>query len=155
MSTDRTLLRHTLATLAYRGAKSLRGAPPEFASYDGGGRAPLRILAHLGDLMEWGVSMASGERKWHDTEPVSWEAESERFFAALKKFDDYLASEEPVMCELTRLFQGPVADALTHVGQMAMLRRMSGSGIGGENYFVAQIETGRVGPEQAPPKRTF
>jgi len=153
--TDRDLLRHTLATLAYRGAKALRGAPAEFASYDAAGRAPLKILAHLGDLMEWGVSMADGTRKWHETEPASWEAESERFFTALKAFDDYLASDAAVACDLTRLFQGPIADALTHVGQLAMLRRMSGAAIGGENYFAAPIETGRVGPDQAPPKRTF
>lgn len=152
---DRELLRHTLATLAYRGAKALRGAPAEFAAYDGGGRAPLKILAHLGDLMEWGVSMADGRRVWHDTEPVSWESECDRFFAALKAFDDYLASDAEIKCDLPRLFQGPIADALTHVGQIAMLRRMSGAGIGGENYFVAQIESGRVGPDQAPPKRTF
>ena len=153
--TDRDLLRHTLATLAYRGAKSLRDAPPEFAAFDGGGRAPLKILAHLGDLMEWGLSMANGQRKWHETTPESWQAESDRFFAALQAFDDYLASEAPIVCDVARLFQGPIADALTHVGQLAMLRRMAGAGIGGENYFVADIVVGRVSAEQAPPKRSF
>src|ERR1043165_7852030 len=155
MSTDRALLRHTLATLAYRGAKALRGAPASFADYDGAGRTPLRIVAHLGDLMEWALSMADGTRRWHETAPSTWEAECARFFAALKAFDDYLGSDAEVTYELTRLFQGPVADALTHVGQIAMLRRMAGAGIGGENYFVAEIESGRVGPDQAPPKRTF
>ncbi len=153
--TDRALLRHALATLAYRAAKALRDAPPEFASYDGGGRAPLKILAHIGDLMEWAVSMADGTRKWHETAPESWEAESERFFAALKSFDDFLASDAPVACDVTRLFQAPIADALSHVGQIAMLRRMAGAATPGENYFAAQIETGRVGPDQAPPKRPF
>jgi hypothetical protein len=155
MSSDRALLRHTLATLAYRGAKALRGAPASFAEYDGAGRTPLRIVAHLGDLMEWALSMADGRRQWHETAPSTWEAECDRFFAAMKAFDDYLGSDAEVTCELTRLFQGPVADALTHVGQIAMLRRMAGAGIGGENYFVAEIESGRVGPDQAPPKRTF
>ena len=75
--------------------------------------------------------------------------------AALQSFDDYVASEEAIACDVMRLFQGPIADALTHVGQIAMLRRMSGSRIPGENYFAAQIETGRVGPDQAPPKRPF
>ena len=153
--TDRSLLRHTLATLAYRGSKALRDAPPEFASYDAAGRTPLEILAHLGDLMEWGASMANGTRKWHETEPGSWTAECDRFFAGLKSFDDYLASDGEIQCELTRLFQGPIADSLTHVGQLAMLRRMSGAKISGENYFVADIATGRVGPDQAPPRRTF
>ena len=153
--TDRALLRHILATLAYRAAKALRDAPSEFASYDGAGRTPLEIVAHLADLMEWGVSMANGTRKWHETEPGSWDAECGRFFAALQSFDDFLASEEAIACDVGRLFQGPIADALTHVGQIAMLRRMSGSRIAGENYFAAQVETGRVGPDQAPPKRPF
>lgn len=153
--TDLALFRHALATLAYRAAKALRGAPPEFASYAGAGRTPLEIVAHLGDLMEWGTSMANGTRKWHETEPGSWDAECGRFFAALQSFDDYLGSGGEVHCELARLFQAPIADALTHVGQLAMLRRMAGAKIVGENYFVAEIETGRVGPEQAPPKRTF
>lgn len=153
--TDRDLLRHTLATLAYRAAKALRDAPPEFANFNGAAVPPLKIVAHVGDLMEWGVSMANGTRKWHDTDATTWTAECDRFFAGLKAFDDYLASDADIACELTRLFQGPVADALTHVGQLAMLRRMSGAKIGGENYFVADIEAGRVGPEQAPPKRTF
>ena len=153
--TDRALLRHALATLAYRGAKALRDAPEEFANYGAAGRTPLEIVAHIGDLMEWGTSMANGTRKWHETEPASWSAECGRFFAALKAFDDYLASDADVACEQTRLFQGPIADALTHVGQIAMLRRMSGASIPGENYFAAQIETGRVGPDQAPPKRPF
>ena len=153
--TDRALLRHILATLAYRAAKALRDAPSEFASYDGAGRTPLEIVAHLADLMEWGVSMANGTRKWHETEPAAWDGECGRFFAALQSFDDFVASEEAIACDVTRLFQGPIADALTHVGQIAMLRRMSGSRIAGENYFAAQVETGRVGPDQAPPKRPF
>src|SRR6266498_1143423 len=92
-NTDRALFRHTLATLAYRAAKALRDAPPEFASYDGAGRTPLEIVAHVGDLMEWGLSMSNGTRKWHETEPGSWKAECGRFFAALQSFDDFLASE--------------------------------------------------------------
>ncbi|HEY6138536.1 MAG TPA: hypothetical protein VI670_12300 [Thermoanaerobaculia bacterium] len=155
MSSDRAFLRHALATLAYRGAKALRGAPASFADYDGAGRTPLSIVAHLGDLMEWSVSMADGTRQWHETAPSSWDAECERFFAALEAYDDYLASDAEVQCEMTRLFQGPLADALTHVGQLAMLRRMAGAPTLGENYFVAQIETGRVGNDQAPPHRPF
>lgn len=151
----RELLRHTLATLAYRGGKTVRGAPADFANFQGGGRAPGKILAHIGDLLDWALSMANGTRQWHESEPLPWEKEGERFFAALKRFDDYLASAEPLQSPVEKLFQGPVADALTHVGQLAMLRRMAGSPIVGENYFVADIAVGRVGAEQTPPKRTF
>ena len=79
----------------------------------------------------------------------------ERFFAALKSFDDFLASKAPVNAPLEKLFQAPVADALTHVGQIAILRRIAGAPVKGENYYVAEIDAGRVGAEQAAPKREF
>lgn len=157
MTESRTLLRHTLATLAYRGGKAIRSAPAGFAHYGASDspRTPAKILAHIGDLMDWGLSMADGRRQWHDSTPLEWNQECERFFAALKKFDDYLASDEPLQAPIEKLFQGPVADALTHVGQIAMLRRMAGLPIKGENYFVAEITRGRVGQDQAPAKREF
>ena len=153
----RQLLRHTLATLAYRGGKAIRGAPESFAQYSANdtSRTPVKILAHIGDLMDWGLSMADGRKKWNDSEPLPWEKEAERFFASIKTLDDYLALDKPLNSPLERLFQGPVADALTHVGQIAMLRRMAGCPIKGENYFVADITAGRVGAEQALPKREF
>jgi hypothetical protein len=151
----REFLRHSLATLAYRGGKVVRGAPAEFAGFAAGVRTPAQILAHIGDLLDWALSMANGTRQWHESKPLSWDEGGARFFAALKSFDDYLASEEPLQASAEKLFQGPVADALTHVGQIAMLRRLGGCAIAGENYFVADIVAGRVGVEQTPPKRTF
>ena len=157
MSDSRVFLRHTLATLAYRGAKAIRNAGPTFADYGGPetARTPVKILAHSGDLMDWGLAMADGRREWKDSLPLPWEQECERFFAALKKFDDYLASDKPLAVSAEKLFQGPIADALTHVGQIAMLRRMAGVAIKGENYFVAEIAVGRVGAEQTPPRKEF
>jgi hypothetical protein len=151
----RELLRHTLATLAYRGAKTVRDAPTTFADFSGTGRTPAQILAHLGDLLDWALSMADGSRKWNESKPLTWDQESERFFAALKKFDDYVASAETLQAPVEKLFQGPVADALTHVGQLAMMRRLAGCPIKAENYFAAAIEVGRVGADQTPPKLTF
>jgi hypothetical protein len=157
MSDARALLRHTLATLAYRGGKAIRNAPASFANYGSPdtSRTPAKILAHIGDLMDWALSMAEGQQKWHDSTPLVWEKECERFFTALRKFDDYLASGKPLNASAEKLFQGPVADALTHVGQIAMLRRMAGAPMKGENYFVAEISSGRVGPDQAPPLKEF
>jgi len=157
MTTDpkREILRHTLATLAYRGGKTVRDAPSSFADFAGAGRTPAQILAHLGDLLDWALSMADGSRKWNDSKPLPWEQERARFFAALKKFDGYLASDQPLQAPVERLFQGPIADALTHVGQLAMLRRLANVPIVGENYFVADIAAGRVGAEQSPPKKPF
>ena len=154
MDDSRTLLRHTLATLAYRGGKTIRNAPAGFAEYGApeSARIPAKILAHMGDLMDWALSMADGSRKWHDSTPLPWDAEGERFFACVKRFDDYLASDQPLQATAEKLFQGPIADALTHAGQLAMLRRMAGAPIQGENYFAAEITVGRVGADQAARK---
>jgi hypothetical protein len=151
------LFRHTLATLAYRAGKALRGAPPEFAAYqaDESSRTPAEILAHMGDLFDWAFSIAEGKPAWRDSRPLSWDAEVARFFAALARFDERVRSAG-LSGELeAKLFQGPVADALTHTGQLAMLRRMAGCACRGENYYAAEIVTGRVGLEQAAPRREF
>lgn len=151
------LLRHTLATVAYRAGKTLRDAPPHFGTFHVGDktRTPSQILAHLGDLYDWAYAMASGNPAWRDSTPLPWPNETVRFFAALKKFDEYLASDAQLHCALEGLFQGPVADSLTHVGQIAMLRRLANSPVKAENYFKAEIVAGRVGPEQSSPRREF
>ncbi len=155
--TSRELLRHTLATLAYRGSKAVRGAPPEFAAFRlrEGGRTPAEILAHVGDLFDWALSLAKGRQAWKDSAPLSWDAEVARFFAALELFDAVLASDAPLASPAEKLFQGPIADAFTHVGQITMLRRLCGAPIKGENYFQAEIAAGRVGPKQAVPRKEF
>lgn len=152
---ERALLRHTVATVAYRGGKTIRDAPAEFANFADAGKTPAKILAHIGDLFDWALSMAKGAQKWHDSEPLEWEQEKRRFFATLAAFDAYLASDAPLHAPVEKLLQGPVADALTHIGQLAMMRRLAGFPMRGENYYVAQIETGRVGAEQAKAVREF
>ena len=151
------LLRHTLATLAYRGGKALRGAPAEFADFCAGQttRTPAQILAHLGDLLDWALSIAEGKKAWDNSPPPSWEQGTARFFAALEALDKRLSSDLPLACSVEGLFQGPIADSLTHIGQIALLRRLAGCPVRGENYFVAEITAGRVGPEQAMPKFEF
>jgi hypothetical protein len=155
MDEKRELLRHTLATVAYRAARSLDGAPDEFAGFDGAGRQPVQILAHMGDLFDWALSMAEGKQRWRNAPPLAWADEQRRFFASLRAFDEYLASAEPLHAPIERLFQGPVADALTHVGQLAMLRRLAGCPTVGENFFVAAISVGQVGAEQPAPVKPF
>jgi hypothetical protein len=152
-----SLLRHTVATLAYRGGKAVRGAPPSFAAFRASpaSRTPGQILAHVGDLLDWALHLSRGERVWKDSEPLPWDEEVGRFFAALRAFDDRLASAEPLVAPPEKLFQGPIADALSHVGQIALLRRLAGAPIRGENYFVAEIATGQVGADQATPRREF
>ncbi len=155
MDEKRELLRHTLATVAYRATRALEGAPDHFAGFAGAGRMPVQILAHMGDLFDWALSVAIGQERWHATQPRVWAEEQQRFFQSLQTLDAFLASDQPLRAPAERLFQGPVADALTHVGQLAMLRRLSGSPIHGENFYVAEIKTGQVGADQPAPLKTF
>jgi len=155
MDAEREFARHTLATLAYRAARALEGAPDEFASYAAAGRTPEQILSHMGDLFEWALSIAQGREVWLDSQRLPWQDEKRRFFASLTAFDMLLARHEPIHGDLERLFQGPIADALTHTGQLAMLRRLAGYRIAGENYYVAKIEAGQTGEQQPHPVKTF
>ena len=153
----REMLRHTVATLAYRGAKAVRDAPESFGSFKASPttRAPVEILAHIGDLLDWALSIAKSNETWHNSEPLAWHEEVARFHAALASYDEYLASGGELGASCERMFQGPVADALTHVGQLTMLRRIAGDPIKGENYSRAKIEAGRVDVNQEQPKREF
>ncbi|MGA2212612.1 MAG: hypothetical protein ABSH31_04995 [Bryobacteraceae bacterium] len=159
MSTDRArqLLRHSLATLAYRGGKAVRGAPDSFADFHASSdtRTPGQILAHIGDLLEWASSAARGRQQWRESAPLPWPDEVRRFFAALEAFDAYLAFDSPLQAPAEKLFQAPIADALTHIGQIAMLRRMAGTPVRPENYYVAKIAAGSVGADQPAPVQEF
>jgi hypothetical protein len=153
----RELLRHLLATLAYRAEKTVRGVPAGFESFGVGERprTPARILAHMGDLLDWALTQAEGRQAWRDSQPLPWAEETARFFSSLGALDVYLASDAPLATSPEKLIQGPISDALTHVGQLAMLRRMAGAPILGENYYKADIESGRVGADQKPPRAPF
>lgn len=151
------LLRHTVATLAYRGGKAVRGAPASFRAFRAGegSRTAGQILAHINDLLAWALHLAEGRHVWADSTPGAWEEDVEKFHAALERLDARLAAPEPLGCAENKLFQGPIADALTHVGQIAMLRRLAGAPMRGENYYKADIEAGRVGPSQSPSRVEF
>jgi hypothetical protein len=151
------MLRHTLATLAYRSGKVLRGAPADFGAFRPaeGSRSAAEILAHLGDLIDWGRSIADGTQAWTRSPPQEWDADVRRFFDALARFDTSLTDTHPSDALAAQLFQGPVADALQHVGQLAMMRRLAGSPVRAENFFVAEIAAGRIGIDQAPAKMEF
>ena len=157
MDDKRELLRHTVATVAYRGGKAVRGAPESFASFSGDGtdRTAVKILAHIGDLYDWALTQAKGAEAWNDSTPLDWDREVDRFFAALQRFDEYLASDAPLAATPERMFQGAIADSLTHIGQLAILRRLGGAKMKSENYSRADIVAGRVGPQQTTPKREF
>ena len=151
------LLRHALATLAYRGGKAVRGAPDAFGGFhlSATSRTPVQVLAHIGDLLDWALALAKGREAWHNSPPLAWPDEVMRFYDALARLDAQLAGPGLVNVSAEQLVQGPIADALTHVGQITLMRRLSGSPIRGENYLRAEIVAGRVGPDQVPPKGEF
>ncbi len=142
---NRDFFRHTLATLAYRGEKAFRGVVEGFSGFRiaEGSRTAGEILAHIGDLLDWALNLARDKHIWRETPARSWESDVERFLAGIAALDAYIASGEPLQAPLEKLFQGPVADALTHVGQIAMMRRAAGSPLKGENYFRADIQVTR------------
>ncbi len=153
----REFLRHTVATLAYRGGKVIRDPPDGFATVRACEtcRSAAEILRHIGDLLEWALWLAKGQHRWRDATPQSWEADVGRFFEGLRRLDEYLAADAPLGYPPEKLFQGPIADALNHVGQIATLRRLAGSAVRGENYFKAEIVVGRVGAEQSSKRVEF
>ena len=157
MDQKREMLRHTLATVAYRGGKAIRDAPAGFADFRPGetSRTAREILAHVGDLFDWALALAKGTHAWHDSKPLTWDLEAARFVTTLAAFDAYLAGEQSLGFPAEKLFQGPIADSLTHIGQIAMLRRLAGSPIRGENYFKADISAGHVTTTQPAPRREF
>src|SRR5438093_12561840 len=107
--TKREMLRHTVATLAYRGAKAVREAPETFASFHASEttRTPAQILAHIGDLLDWALSIAKGDETWNNSEPLPWDQDVARFHRALESFDNYLASDAELSASCERLFKVP------------------------------------------------
>lgn len=154
---EREFLRHTVATVAYRGGKAIKDAPEGFGDFRSceTARTPVEILRHIGDLFDWALTMVKGNTTWTDAEPLTWVEESNRFFETIKTFDDYLASDAPIGETFEKIFQGPIADALTHVGQINLLRRMFNAPIRGESYYRAEIEIGRVGADQSAKRVEF
>src|SRR6478735_12057210 len=146
----RAAVRQMAATLAYRAAKVLRDAPPEFArtAFGEATRQPVKIVAHMADLMTWGVSMAGGGKEWAPAGGDDWRTEVDRFFAGLAALDAALTGEGDFKGSVDKIIQGPLADALTHVGQLAMLRGMAGHPVRPESYARAVITAGRVGLDQ-------
>src|SRR5215831_2491442 len=87
-------IRHTLATLAYRAARAVEGVPPEFAVFEASEttRTPVRILVHMGDLMDWALSLVNDAQKWQNATPLPWNEEVSRFFRTLAALDDRIAA---------------------------------------------------------------
>jgi hypothetical protein len=149
LDTKRELFRHVVATVAYRGGIAISDAPENFYMFrvNETMRTPGELLAHIGDLLKGSLYLVKGELVYLTSAPLTWEEEITRFFSAVKEFDSYLASDAPLACPMEKLIQGPIGDALTHVGQIVMLRRMAGKPVRVDAYFTAEIVAGNVNEE--------
>jgi hypothetical protein len=150
---ERALLRHFLAALAYRTQKALRDAPPDFGDFSAGGdcRTPSDLVRHMTSVLGYARTFFVGGRYWPDPEP-DLAAEVRRFHAMLGDLAAHLERGDAVTGTTpARLLQGPFADAMTHVGQLALLRRLAGHPVAPENFIVANIDAHNVGPDQPLP----
>lgn len=142
--TKRELLRHMLATVVFRGRIAIADAPADFADFraDETSRSPVEILAHIGDLLQGSYYLLRGEYVELASNPRVWSHEADRFFSVAKELDAFLAKDEPLAYPVEKFVQGPIGDALTHVGQIVLLRRLAGSPVRQEPYFEAEIIPG-------------
>src|SRR6185436_8148582 len=152
----RAMLVHFLAALAYRTQKALRGAPASFAGFEAGNqvRTPQWLVQHMDGALGYALTCFEGEPTSYRSERLaSFDAEVVRFHGKLEALARHLRGATPLRSVTPeQLLQGPFADAMTHAGQLAMLRRLAGSPIPPENFIVAEISPERLGPDQAPPK---
>jgi len=151
------LVRHQLAALAYRFQKALRGAPPAFAGFDAGAgvRPPVAIVHHMNGVLGYLREVLAGEHAGvrHRHPQLGLDGEVAAFHSMLGRLDSLLASRPDLPLErLERGLQGPISDAMTHVGQLAMLRRLAGSPVQAEDFYLADVRVGRVGADQPPPR---
>jgi hypothetical protein len=155
MDEQRELLRHFLAALAYRTQKALRGAPSDFGTFAAdapGVRSPIRLLRHMTSVLGYARTFFVGGQYWPDPLP-SLEEEVLRFHDMLEDLAQHLRRGSPLLQGMSakRLLQGPFADAMTHAGQLALLRRLAGAPVAPENFIVADVDTERHGPRQSDP----
>jgi hypothetical protein len=156
MNDKRAMLVHFLAALAYRTQKALRGAPPSFASFEAGNRVrnPKWLVQHMDSVLGYALTCFEGEPESYRSDPLpTFEGEIHRFHGKLEELARHLrAGTRLRMASEEQLLQGPFADAMTHAGQLAMLRRLAGSPIPPENFIVADISADNLGPDQPEPR---
>ena len=149
------LLRHFLAALAYRTQKALRGAPPSFATFRAGDkvRTPHELVRHMANVLGYARTFFTGGI-YHPEPLPTFDAEVRRFHEVLADLSAHLERGTPLR-EIApeQMLQGPFADAMTHAGQLALLRRLSGSPIPPENFVFARISAENLSPDQPPPAR--
>jgi hypothetical protein len=153
MSERHELVRHFVATLAYRTQKALRDAPEGFEHFrtGNGARTPWEILCHMTSVLGYARAQFIGDDFEVDC-CDDWPEEIRRFHDMLHDLSEIMESQrDPTDVDLTRILQGPLADAMTHVGQLAMLRRLAGHPVEPENFMRARIDGSNTSVHQPMP----
>jgi hypothetical protein len=153
---DRELLRHFLAAIAYRTQKALRDAPEHYPVFSAGNRVrtPVELIRHMTSLMGYVTTFFVGGTYPVKPEPLpSFQEEVKRFHDLLGAVGELLASGQKCALTTEQLLQGPFADTMTHVGQLAMLRRLADAPVAPENFIHADIRADRLDADQPPPNR--
>jgi hypothetical protein len=154
MDDKRKLLRHFLAALAYRTQKALRGASPQFGSFRAaaGVRTPAELVRHMTSVLGYARTYFIGGRYWPEPLP-SLDAEVARFHEMVRDVAAHVEKGPSPGLDISaeRLLQGPFSDAMTHAGQLALLRRLAGNPVAPENFIVADVHADRLGPDQPEP----
>jgi hypothetical protein len=150
----RDTTRRLIATLAFRTRHALKNAPTGFEDFEAGMdvRTPHQIIHHMNDCVSMTNDMLSG-RKPERLEVMSFMETVETFHEKMSALDKTLADVElPDDEKCLRILQGPLCDAMTHVGQLMMIRRLMGASIPGATYYRSDIKNGQVGPNQPLPE---
>lgn len=151
------LVRHFLAAIAYRAQKALRDAPPHYPGFSSGNqmRTPEEILRHMTSVLGYARSFAiGGDYPVKPTPLPTWDLEVARFHEMLESVSGLIEGDGSLgTLTAEQLLQGPLADVMTHVGQLAMLRRLAGDPVPPENFIYADVKKERLGPDQPRPSR--
>ena len=153
MDAQQALLNHFLAAIAYRTQKALRGAPESFADFRAGTnvRTPRELIWHMTGVLGYARTVFEGG-VWQPDRLATMEDEIRRFHEVVTDLARLIEQGRPGGgVSLAQLLQGPLADVMTHAGQLAMLRRLAGSPVPPENFMRAQIDAGNLGPDQPAP----
>lgn len=153
MTSDRVLLRHFLAALAYRTQKALRDHPADFGDFRAGPnvRTPHELLWHMTGVIGYARTFMRGGT-FAPPRLATMEAEIERFHATLELLAlDFADPTSAASISDEQFLHGPLADTMTHVGQLALLRRLAGAPVPSENFIYADVRAANLSATQSLP----
>ncbi len=140
MNQNSHFIQHFLKVLSYRFEKAIHNAAESYPKHASGHgiRTPLELLGHMNGVLEFAISSLKNQPRRNIPEQ-SWQEQITLYYEKLKELNQLMQENSFDTDTLERILQGPLADAMTHIGQLAMMRRLANSAIAGENYFAADM----------------